>query len=85
MEHTETNLKTGTTKQVFLVQAGEAFVIRVKGPNSSAADPAGIIYGSTFEYVAAEDRKYLTCVQAYTTKIDFECKPPMLVREDLNV
>jgi len=37
------------------------------------------------DFVAAEDRKTLKCVHAYTTDIDFEITPPMLVRKDLNV
>ena len=85
MEHTETNLKTNVTKRVFVVQAGEAFDIHVSGPKTSLADPEGIIGGSTFNFVTAEDRKTLKCVHAYTTDIDFEITPPMLVRKDLNV
>ena len=86
MEHTETNLKTNVTKRVFVVQAGEAFDIHVIGPKMSLADPEGIIEGSTFNFVTAEDRKNLKCVSAYTTEINFdEITPPMIVRKDLNV
>ena len=58
---------------------------RVVQEAEGKGDPEGIIEGSTFNFVAAEDRKTLKCVHAYTTDIDFEITPPMLVRKDLNV
>ena len=85
MEHTEINLKTNVTKRVFVVQTGEAFDIHVIGPKTSLADPEGIIEGATFNFVAAGDRKSVECVHAYTTEIDFEVTPPMLVRKDLHL
>jgi len=49
-----TNLNTGKTKRVFLVDVGEEFEVSIMGLDKSVADPAGVI-GSINYYFTATD------------------------------
>jgi hypothetical protein len=41
--------------QIFVVEAGQEFVIQIRGPETSVADPAGCINGITYRYKATTD------------------------------
>jgi len=50
-----TNLKTGKTKQVFLVDVGEEFeVSTIMGLGKSVADPAGVIGSINYSFTATD-------------------------------
>ena len=49
-----TNLKTGKTKRVFLVDVGEEFEISIMGLSKSVADPAGVIGSINYSFTATD-------------------------------
>ena len=49
-----TNLKTGKTKQVFLVDVGEEFEVSIMGLGKSVADPAGVIGSINYDFTATD-------------------------------
>ena len=49
-----TNLKTGKTKQVFIVDVGEEFEVSIMGLSKSVADPAGVIGSINYNFTATD-------------------------------
>ena len=49
-----TNLKTGKTKQVFLVDVGEEFEVSIMGLGKSVADPTGVIGSINYNFTATD-------------------------------